>query len=64
MNDDWPVVRAGDTVTFHASEGDVEAQIVRFDGVGGADITVNGATMTRVREGTAKGQWDAIPPRQ
>lgn len=53
-------------VTFHGADGDREAWITRFNGMGQAGLIFekDGEEMIPVSEGSAVGQWTAIPPRR
>ena len=62
-SDGIPQVLAGETVTYHFADGDSEAKVIRFTGIG-ANLDVNGTVIYDAREGPNVGQWDAIPPRR
>ncbi len=56
---------AGVTVTFHGTGGDQDAHILRFNGVGGANLELNdGTAVFNAREGRGVGEWTANPPRR
>ena len=59
-------LKAGATVTYHGEDGDREARIARFDGLGRAGLIVEegGDEMIPVAEGRDVGTWTAIPPRR
>ena len=50
-------VKAGDTVIYHASDGDVEATLVRFTGIG-ANLQIGDAELRDVRRGPNEGHWE------
>lgn len=52
-------VKAGDTVTFHGPDGDVEATLVRFTGIG-ANLQIGDAELRDVRRGPNEGQWEPV----
>ena len=56
-------VKSGDTVIYHFADGDSEAKVIRFTGIG-ANLDVNGTLIRDARRGSNVGQWDAIPPRR
>jgi hypothetical protein len=58
-------LKAGVKVTYHGEDGDREARILRFNGVGGANLAFDDETFAmNAREGRAPGEWTAIPPRR
>lgn len=60
----WTTVNAGDVVTYHGPNGDVEAILLQFNGAGNASLSYDDEWLVNVREGPAEGEWDAIPPRR
>lgn len=58
-------LKAGVRVTYHDADGDSEARILRFNGVGGANLELHdGTNALNAREGRNPGEWTAIPPRR
>lgn len=59
-------LKAGAKVCYHGEDGDREAWITRFDGMGRAGLVFeeDGDEMIPVAEGRDLGTWTAIPPRR
>lgn len=58
-------LKAGAKVTHHGTDGDQHARILRFNGVGGANLDLGaGDYAMNAREGRNPGEWTAIPPRR
>lgn len=58
-------LKAGAKVRYHGTDGDREAHILRFNGVGGANLDLGDDTYAmNAREGRNPGEWTAIPPRR
>ena len=57
-------LKAGAKVTYHGDAGDRDAIILRFNGVGGANLDLGDVTVFNAREGRNPGEWTAIPPRR
>lgn len=58
-------LKAGAKVTLHTEDGDRDARIMRFNGVGGANLDLGDDTYAmNAREGRNPGEWTAIPPRR
>ena len=60
-------LKAGAKVTYHGKgvNADREARIMRFNGVGGANLAFDDDTLVlNAREGRRPGEWTAIPPRR
>ena len=51
-------VRSGETVTYHGDGGDVQLEVLSFDGLSRANLQATEAIILRyVSEGPAIGQW-------
>lgn len=58
-------LKAGAKVTYHDADGERKARILRFNGVGGANLAFDDDTYAlNAREGRRPGEWTAIPPRR
>jgi hypothetical protein len=58
-------LKAGAKVSYHGTDGDRDARILRFNGVGGANLQFDDESLAlNAREGRNAGEWTAIPPRR